>query len=167
MGADFLTKEIEKGNEKIHLQLWDTAGQEQYNSIAQGFYRNTQLCVLVFDQTEVQSFERVENWRKRFLEILNPPEDDKFPFVLLGNKNDLKDKIKTKQEDIDDYCQKHNNMPYFSVSAQSNTNIDEAFYKVAELALERSKNEDISLPEMKHIAVEKPKETGRRCCIIK
>ena len=166
VGADFLTKEIEKGNDKIHLQIWDTAGQEKHNSVAQGFYRGSELCVLVFDQTEVQSFKDIEVWRKRLLEILNPAEGEKFPFVLLGNKNDLKDSIKVKQEDIDNYCLNHNNMPYFSVSAQSNSNIEEAFYKVADLALERNtKNEDIVLPELKSIVIEQPKESGRKCCL--
>ena len=67
-------------------------------------------------------------WRKELIQTLNPPEGDDFPFVLLGNKNDLKELIKVKQEDIDKYCQKHKNMPYFSVSAQLNINIEEGFF---------------------------------------
>ena len=164
VGADFLTKEIDKGKDKIHLQLWDTAGSEKYHSVAAGFYRNTELCILVFDQTDIESFQHIEMWRKSFLEILNPREGDKYPFVLLGNKNDLKEEIKIKQEDIDSYCQEHNNMPFFSVSAQSNNNIEEAFSKVAELALDRNtQNEDSFLPETKPLIIEKPKEQ-KKCC---
>ena len=164
VGADFLTKEIDKGKDKIHLQLWDTAGSEKYHSVAAGFYRNTELCVLVFDQTDIESFKHIEMWRKSFLETLNPREGDKFPFVLLGNKNDLKEGIKIKQEDIDNYCQKHNNMPYFSVSAQLNVNIEEAFNQVADLALARNtQNEDNFIPEAKPLIIEKPKEE-KKCC---
>ena len=104
VGADFLTKEIKKGEDSIHLQLWDTAGTEKYHSLGQGFYRNTELCVLVFDQTNIETFQHIEIWRKDFLESLNPPEGDKYPFVLLGNKNDRTDEIKVNQEDIDKYC---------------------------------------------------------------
>jgi Ras-related protein Rab-7A len=164
VGADFLTREIEKGQDKIHLQIWDTAGSEKYHSVAAGFYRNTELCVLCFDQTDIESFHHVESWRKELIQTLNPPEGDDFPFVLLGNKNDLKELIKVKQEDIDKYCQKHKNMPYFSVSAQLNINIEEAFDKVAEMALARNtKNEDFILPDVKPILIQKPKE-DKKCC---
>ena len=164
VGADFLTKEMQKGEDTIHLQLWDTAGTEKYHSLGQGFYRNTELCVLVFDQTNIESFQHIDTWRKEFLESLNPPEGERYPFVLLGNKNDMKDEIKVKQEDIDKFCDNHNNMPYFSVSAQLNSNVEEAFDKVAELALIRNtQNDDIILPEIKPLQVEKePEKKG--CC---
>jgi Ras-related protein Rab-7A len=40
IGADFLTKNIEKGENTLQLQIWDTAGTERYNSMGQSFYRN-------------------------------------------------------------------------------------------------------------------------------
>ena len=164
VGADFLTKEIIKDGNIINLQIWDTAGTEQYHSLGHIFYRNTELCILVFDQTNIESFSHIERWRKEFLEGLNPPEGNKFPFILLGNKNDMKEEIKIRQEDIDKYCGKHNNMPYFSVSAQFNNNVEEAFNKVAEMAFARNtQNEDIILPEVKPIQIEKEPE-GRKCC---
>ena len=120
--------------------------------------------MLVFDQTNIDTFQHIETWRKDFLESLNPPEGDKYPFVLLGNKNDRTDEIKVNQEDIDKYCEKHNNIPYYSVSALSNSNVEEAFNKVAELALERNtKNDDVLLPEIRPIQIEKePEKKG--CC---
>ena len=164
VGADFLTKEIQKGADVVHLQLWDTAGTEKYHSLGQGFYRNTELCVLVFDQTNIESFKHIEEWRKVFLESLNPPEGDKFPFVLLGNKNDMKEEIKVTQEQIDKYCGKLNNMPYFSVSAQINSNVEEAFSKVADMALERNtQNDDVIIPEVKPLQIIKEQE-GKKCC---
>ena len=164
VGADFLTKQIQKGENIINLQLWDTAGSEKYHSITSGFYRNSETCVLVFDLTNSSSFENVEVWRKEFLENLNPPEGDKYPFVLLGNKNDLKDIIQVKDEDIQQYCSSHNNMPYFSVSAQTSENVDEAFIKVADLAFERNtQNDEMPLPEIKPIQVIKEPEK-KKCC---
>ena len=164
VGADFLTKQIQKGENIINLQLWDTAGSEKYHSITSGFYRNSETCVLVFDLTNSSSFENVEVWRKEFLENLNPPEGDKYPFVLLGNKNDLKDIIQVKDEDIQQYCSSHNNMPYFSVSAQTSENVDEAFIKVADLAFERNtQNDEMPLPEIKPIQVVKEPEK-KKCC---
>ena len=73
VGADFLTKEMQKGEDTIHLQLWDTAGTEKYHSLGQGFYRNTELCVLVFDQTNFESFQHIETWRKTIFGKLKSP----------------------------------------------------------------------------------------------
>ena len=41
-GASFASRTIEVDNQKIKL---DTAGQEQYRSIAQIFYKNTSGCI--------------------------------------------------------------------------------------------------------------------------
>lgn len=66
IGADFLTKNIEKGENTLQLQIWDTAGTERYNSMGQSFYRNSETCVLVFDLTVPESFKNVEVWRNDF-----------------------------------------------------------------------------------------------------
>ena len=97
------------------------------------------------------------------MEKLNPPEGEKFPFVLLGNKNDLEDSKQVEEEVIQKYCSAHNNMPYFSVSAKTSENVEEAFNKVADLAFERNNNnETIPLPEVKPVQVNK--EQPKPCC---
>ena len=164
VGADFLTKSIQKGDSIINLQLWDTAGAERYHSIGSGFYRNSETCVLVFDLTTPESFTNLEGWRREFLENLSPPEGEKYPFVLLGNKSDIKEEIKVKNEDIEKFCKEHNDMPYFSVSAKSGENVEESFLKVADLAFERNtQNDDMPLPEIKPIHVQRV-EPKKGCC---
>ena len=144
--------------------MWDTAGSERYHSITSGFYRNSETCILVFDLTNSTSFDNVEVWRKEFLESLNPPEGDKYPFVLIGNKNDLKNIVQVKDEDIKNYCNSHYNMPYFSCSAQNNDNVEEGFSKVGDLAFERyTKNDQMPLPEIKPIQIIQEPQ-NRRCC---
>ena len=36
-------------NINIKLKIWDTAGQEAFNSIVKSFYRNSHIVVLVYD----------------------------------------------------------------------------------------------------------------------
>ena len=84
---------------------------------------NSESCVLVFGLTTVDSFKNIETWRKEFLSSLNPPDPDTYPFVLDGNKNDLKNNIKVTDEKIQAYCKEHNNMPYFSASAKEDVNL--------------------------------------------
>ena len=88
IGADFLTKEVNVDGTVIQLQLWDTAGAERFNSMGTSFYRNSECCILVFDLSDLKSFESIETWRNEFLNQLNPKDPDTYPFVLLGNKCD-------------------------------------------------------------------------------
>jgi GTPase SAR1 family protein len=84
---------------------------------------------------------------------------------LLGNKNDMKEETKIKEEDIQKYCQEHNNMPYYSVSAMNNDNVEEAFTKVADLAFVRHTESDlVTLPDIKPILIQKEPEQKKGCC---
>ena len=165
IGADFLTKNIQKGEDTIQLQIWDTAGTERYNSMGQSFYRNSEACILVFDLTVHDSFKNVENWRNEFLSSLNPPDASSYPFILVGNKNDMKDNIQVNNDEIEAYCREHNNMPYFSTSAKDDINLEETFAKVADMAYDRTaKNEDNFVPETKFLKVNKEEPKKKKCC---
>ena len=145
IGADFLTKLVQHGQDSIQLQLWDTAGAERFNSMGASFYRNTECCVLVFDLTGEESFKNIDIWRNEFLRMLIPPEGDKYPFVLIGNKCDKSDIIKITKQQIDAYCISHNNIPYFAASAKEAINLEEAFNKIADLAYERNKQSELDI----------------------
>ena len=71
------------------------------------------------------------------MDKLQPPEGDEYPFILIGNKNDRIEFPFVNEEDIKEYCSSHYNMPYFSCSAKSGKNVEKAFTKIAELALNR------------------------------
>ena len=58
------------------------------------FYRNAECCALVFDFTELKTFDNVDNWRTEFLTQLNPKDPENFPFVLIGNKCDKENERK-------------------------------------------------------------------------
>jgi len=72
IGSDFLKKEIMVENSQVTLTIWDTAGQEQYQSLGSSYYRGSDCCALVFDLTEPKSFESLTAWKQRFLEGAAP-----------------------------------------------------------------------------------------------
>ena len=63
-GANFLTKLVPFKDEKesIKFEIWDTAGQEKYRSLAKVFYKNAAACVLVYDITNKKSFDELKNY---------------------------------------------------------------------------------------------------------
>ena len=157
---------MQRGEESIQLQLWDTAGAERYNSMGSSFYRNSEACILVFDLTNQDSFKNIETWRNEFLNTLNPPDAATYPFILLGNKSDMSNVITVKNEEIEAYCKEHNNMPYFATSAKEDINLEEAFNKVADMAYDRnSKNDENFVPtETKFLKVTKEEKKEKKCC---
>ena len=127
--------------------LWDTAGQEKGQIFTTNFYREAEGCILVFDLTDKSSFENIEFWRKEFLDKLQPPEGDEYPFILIGNKSDMENFPFVKEDDIKEYCSSHYDMPYFSCSAQTGDNVEEAFTKMAELAFSRVNEKNINISD--------------------
>ena len=60
---------LEDENKTIKFELWDTAGQEKYRSLAKVFYKNATVCVLVYDITRQSSFKELKNfWIKEIKE---------------------------------------------------------------------------------------------------
>ena len=147
------------------MQLWDTAGAEKYHSMGQSFYRNSGTCILVFDITDPETFKNIESWRTEFLEQLNPKNPNEFPLLLIGNKSDLQSDMKVNDEDIQNYCKEHNNMPFFMCSAKDNVNLEEAFNKVVDMALEYKKKDDENfVPEVKNLQLTLEPKKKKKCC---
>ena len=51
IGADFSKKEVEVDGQTVTLQIWDTAGQEKFQSLGFAFYRGADCCALCYDLT--------------------------------------------------------------------------------------------------------------------
>ena len=66
-GKDMVFKDYQ--NQVVKFEIWDTAGQEKYRSLAQIFYKDAAIAILVYDITSVESFEEVKNyWYKQLKE---------------------------------------------------------------------------------------------------
>ncbi len=71
----------------IQINLWDTAGQEDYDKLRPLSYPDTDIFIICFDVTNWVSFENVrDKWVK---EVRN--SCPKTPIILCGTKSDLRD----------------------------------------------------------------------------
>ena len=62
IGIDFKIKTVHLGGKKVKLQIWDTAGQEQFRTITRSYFRGAQGIVLVYDITDRRTFNSVRSW---------------------------------------------------------------------------------------------------------
>ena len=86
MGAAFSEKMFEYETGKhMRMQLWDTAGQEKYRSIAKVYYQDAKIAVLVYDVTNKASFQTMKGWAE---EVMNTAPKD-IILAIAGNKIDL------------------------------------------------------------------------------
>lgn len=165
IGADFLTKKIVKGPDTLQLQLWDTAGTEKFHSMGSGFYRNSECCILVYDVTDKKSFEAIDTWKSEFLSQLNPPDPDKFPFILIANKSDLTEDRKITMEEGQEFASLNGEMPFYECSALKGNGLKEAFEKAAELAHQRvAINDDVDLPSDSRVKIDDIKSNTKKKC---
>ena len=121
LGIDFESKNINIDNKTINLQIWDTAGQEKYKVLSKNYYNNSNAFIIVYDITNLESFESVMNWIDQIKE--NAPENVKS--ILLGNKSDLEEKRKISEEEGKNLAKKIN-INFYETSAQNGANIEKA-----------------------------------------
>ena len=62
VGVDCKSKLVQRNDEIVKLQIWDTAGQEKFRTLTTSYYRGTSCCLLVFDITNIQSFYNLYQW---------------------------------------------------------------------------------------------------------
>ena len=60
--STYVEKEIIYDNKIYKFEIWDTAGQEKYRSLAKVFYKNSAVCILVYDITRKESFEELKKF---------------------------------------------------------------------------------------------------------
>ncbi|XP_034489053.1 ras-related protein rab7-like isoform X2 [Drosophila innubila] len=144
IGADYFTKDIFLADRIASLQIWDTAGMERFQSLGSAFYRGADCCVLVFDVTNRSSFDSLNSWRDEFFIQTNPPDPQKFPFIVLGNKSDKTDKRQVTMREAQQWC-KMRDITYYETSAKDDSCVDVAFETITALVLD-------SKPEHEYIA---------------
>ena len=94
IGADFVTKELMIDGKQVAMQIWDTAGQEKFNSMQGVFYKGSDGCIIVYDTTNLESFQSIPRWKEEFINKAALENAATFPFVIFGNKTDLVDSRK-------------------------------------------------------------------------
>ena len=98
LGVDFLEKEmfVKSEGETVNFHIWDTAGQEEYDSLTKKYYRGARVCILAFSTTDRESFDKVASWRGKVEE-----ECGDIPMVLVQTKSDLEAEATQTPEEVE------------------------------------------------------------------
>ncbi len=53
----------------IQFDVWDTAGQEKFGGLRDGYYINGQAGIIMFDVTSRITYKNVPNWHRAYFLI--------------------------------------------------------------------------------------------------
>ena len=128
-GASYVNRNLtfsEYGNRVVRFEIWDTAGQEQYRSLNQIFYKDASICILVYDITNIKSFNALRDyWIKEIQEACS----QKIILGLAANKCDLDEKEQVEEKIARDFASEINAIFMYTSAARS-IGIDELFHNV-------------------------------------
>ena len=107
----------------VNCEILDTGGSENFNSLNRIYYKRADCCVLVYDITNLDSFEECQNYYKN--EIKNNCKND-IKVILVGNKTDLEKDRKISKEkgaELAEQCGYY----FRETSCEKNFNVADAF----------------------------------------
>lgn len=134
IGVDFEVENFQILGHDYCLQIWDTAGQERFKCIAQAYYRNANIIVIVYDMTNEESLRETPTWLENALTVNRIHR----PLVfLVGTKSDLLSKEEfIAMERLGYEFARVIKAEYWSVSAKSGFNVIELFQRISSLSFD-------------------------------
>ena len=125
-------------NEKYKIKISDTAGQENYRSIAGNYIKNQDGFLLFFDVTNHDSFKSIDYWRE-FINWNNLSKE----IIILGNKIDESEKREVKKNEAKEYAEKYQ-IKYIECSCKAHINIYEILNEIILMSFNRFQEKENS-----------------------
>eukprot|EP01129_Flabellula_baltica_P001913 TRINITY_DN11809_c0_g1_i1.p1 TRINITY_DN11809_c0_g1~~TRINITY_DN11809_c0_g1_i1.p1 ORF type:complete len:241 (-),score=70.25 TRINITY_DN11809_c0_g1_i1:78-731(-) len=104
---------------EVVFKVWDTAGQEKFGGLRDGYYIGGECGIIMFDLTSRLTYKKVPTWYRDITRVC-----ENIPIVIVGNKVDVKDR-KVPPRSITFHRKK--NLQYYDISAKSNYNFEKPF----------------------------------------
>lgn len=93
-------------------------------SICKSYMRNSVGCILMFDVSQRQTFDRIGSWHQEVLDYVKP---NPMFFLLVGHKSDLAVGRQVRKSEGEALAKKLNMITYLEVSTKENLNVSEVF----------------------------------------
>jgi len=132
IGAYFGYKQIKVNGQNVNLAIWDTAGEEKFDSITNFYCRSARAAVVCYDITDPQSLKDINKWIDK---IKNEAQED-CAILIVGNKCDLEDERKVDLAAAKSIASSFN-ATVVEASAKTGTNVPLIFEQVVKTSCER------------------------------
>ena len=153
---ELYTKKETINDKQYKIKIWDTAGQEQYKSLTRNFFHSAEGILLIYDITNLDSFEKVKTW----INCIQDNASENIKVVLIGSKCDLEKNRSVSAEDGKELA-KQLKFHFYETSSLTNYNIREAVLDLTNQII-NNKIEIAEKIKLKHIH-EEEEETKQGC----
>lgn len=125
---------------KCRLEILDTAGQDDYQSMLDSWISFSEGFILVYAIDDLESFDNV---KKKYERITKMKPTDSYSVIIVGNKCDLENKRKVSKDEAQTYC-KSIGVPFLEVSSLQKINVNETFLMVAQDIVRRKNKSNVN-----------------------
>ncbi|CAJ0959452.1 unnamed protein product, partial [Mesorhabditis belari] len=117
----FNMRKITKGN--VTIKLWDIGGQPRFRSMWERYCRGVNAIVFMVDAADE---DKLEASRNELMQLLDKPQLDGIPVLVLGNKKDLPGSLDELQliERMNLSAIQNREICCYSISCKEKENID-------------------------------------------
>ena len=143
LGIEFANKHVIYNNVDYLVQIWDTAGQENFRSVTRAYYKASAVAMVVYDITKEETFSHIQTWIKDCKDLA----PSTVLIALIGNKSDLEEQRVITKERGENLAME-NNMMFFETSALNGNGIENAFKKCIEKVDKKIRNGDYNLSNL-------------------
>ena len=129
LGSNYSAKVIEvqpKGvlqPVKVKLQIWDTAGGEQFRSLAHIYYKDASAVCLCYDSTSEESYDSLSYWVD---ELRSKSDNDNIIMAICATKTDWVDRAEVPLKTAKAYATSVN-AQFTQTSAKEGTGINQLY----------------------------------------
>ena len=153
-------------NKKYILNIWDTAGQEKFNSLTQTFIKNAKIVLLIYSIIDKKPFQDLDTW----LNLVKERNGEKgYLLGIAANKSDLYEQSEVSDEEGKKYAKKIKAIWKLTSALKENKEIDKLIEELLNNYInyeEKGNNEDITIKiDKSSFSKDNNKEVG--CCINK
>ena len=124
MAAVFRPKVIdytEQYKAKLKINLWDTAGQEKFQSLTKQYIQGSNGIILVYDLTDRDSLSAAEDW---YNQVSNQVDIKSLVVTLVGNKSDDIERQEVGKKESENLAKRLGADLSFVVSAKTGQNME-------------------------------------------
>ncbi|KAJ7403454.1 Ras-related protein Rab-17 [Pitangus sulphuratus] len=128
VGCSFFTHTHNLEEATVKFEIWDTAGQEKYQSVCHLYYRNAHAALLVYDIAKKETLKKAKLWLEELEKKFLPNE---IVIALVGNKTDLAAEREVTTEEGAELAQTKG-LLFMETSARSNHQVNDIFMAIGE-----------------------------------
>lgn len=155
----------------IRMQIWDTAGQEKFDSIVKQYYQSSDFGIYIYAIDDLQSFDKLKDWAYKAKD--NNSNDMKG--ILLGNKSDLESNRKVSSYEGENFAKENKFVLFREISCKNDNDSEkilEVFDEISRITYLRGRTSNLDSESMNYEASNSMralnkkmnKDKKKKCC---